>query len=150
MKRESPEPRVRASLQLDGRLDAVVRDIAELKAAVRAQGPTPPKGKLAAEVRRIRSRVGALTSQQAALNEVLAPDPVKALGVALLQRDLRNTEASTEGSFAAVRADIDRQYDLMKFVVGTLGLGLLGVMGSVIIPAMRDRHSGAREEGEQE
>lgn len=128
----SPSPR------LERRREETERRVEELRAEINALGDTPSRGRLAAEVAGIRRRVRALASDQAALREVLAPDPVKALKVALLQRDLKSSQATAKASVDAVRADIERQYDLMKFVVGTLGLGLLAVIASVAVPAIRD------------
>jgi hypothetical protein len=112
---------------------------------VKAQGAIPPRGQLAAQVSRTQRQIRAVASDQAALREALAPDPVEALKVALLQRDLKNAQATTRASVDAVRADVERQYDLMKFVVGTLGLGLLALMASVAVPAIRDRGAARRQ-----
>jgi len=142
--RESPQPAARTSTHVERRLTDTEQKLRDLQAAVRAQGAVPSQGKLAAEVRRTKRRVSVLASDQSDLKAVLAPDPVKALQVALLQRDLKNEQATTRASVEAVRADIERQYDLMKFVVGTLGLGLLAVIASVAVPAIRERRSTAQ------
>jgi hypothetical protein len=145
------QPAQLTTFLLERRVDQAERDLKGLQAAVKAQGKAqgkvPRRGRLAAQVSRARQQLAALASDQSALEDALAPDPVDSLKVALLQRDLRNAQDATQASVAAVRADVERQYDLMKFVVGTLGLGLLALMASVAVPTFRDRR-GSKAESE--
>jgi hypothetical protein len=137
---DNPDRRIETFLQ-QRRIDKLSKQVAVLQQQVVAAGrngpaPNPP------QARAINRRLDGLTGQLNDLQDAITPDPAKALRVALLQRDLQNVQASSRASLQAVRSDVDRQYDLMKFVVGTLGLGMLGVIGSVFIPAIRDRKKG--------
>jgi uncharacterized coiled-coil protein SlyX len=114
-------------------------DIAELRSALtRLSRPTPGS----AVARRIATVESALRRQRrevATLNDAIVESPAKALQMPLLRRDLTNQAAASRDAIAAVQGDIDRQYDLMKWVIGSLFVGILGMMLTVVVPALKAR-----------
>lgn len=71
------------------------------------------------------------------MEEAVLEDAQKAVRVALLQRDLKNAQVQIDARFDSVDTDVGRQYDLMKWVIGTLVVGILGMVLTVIVPAWR-------------
>jgi hypothetical protein len=135
----TPTPTPQPPASNDARLNDTIRQVQQLQRTVEALGKTPTRSRLGAEVRSTRQTIRRLSSDMSALKDALGNDPIKALQVTLLQRDLRNASATSKATVDSLRQDIERQYDLMKFVVGTLALGMLGIVVSVVIPALRER-----------
>ena len=69
------------------------------------------------------------------LNEAILNTPAKSLALPLLRRDVQNQAAKYEDAIASTRSDMDRQYDLMKWVIGSLFLGILALLVGVLVPA---------------
>jgi len=73
-----------------------------------------------------------LDKDMTALQSAVLEDPVKALELPLLRRDLENARVANDAGVQSVKADIERQYDLMKWLVGTFALGMLGMLATVL------------------
>ena len=65
----------------------------------------------------------------------------------MLRKDIENARLSNQASIQAVQQDVDRQYDLMKFVVGTFALGFLALIAQAMAAWKKDA-SGGRQEAE--
>jgi hypothetical protein len=84
-------------------------------------------------------RIASTRAEVVKLDNVILTTPDKALSVPLLRRDLDNQIAAGHDDIAAVENDVNRQYDLMKWILGSLGLGVLAMVGSTVIPTLRRR-----------
>jgi hypothetical protein len=82
-------------------------------------------------------RLASTRAEMVKLDKIILTTPDKALSVPLLRRDLDNQIAASHDDIAAVENDVNRQYDLMKWILSSLGLGVLAMVGSTVIPALR-------------
>ncbi len=71
------------------------------------------------------------------LNETMANDPEKAVGVLLLNEKLRNLEASERKDIAALNDQISRVYDVTKWVLGFMATIVVGVFLSIATGFLR-------------
>jgi hypothetical protein len=119
-----------------GRLELQNR---ELKAQVETMSRTkvPGQSKLTAELKSAQNTVARMDGQLSELKDAVIDDPTRALRLPLLARDLQATREASQASLSALRQDIDRQYDLMKFVVGTLALSIIGTLVTVWVNLLR-------------
>ena len=120
------------------RVDALQTRLSKLNAEVQAlpaQGATDPTGARgafdSAAVAAVDRSLRRIDSQFQALQQAIGNSPLKALELPLLRRDLDNVKASNQATANSLRGDIDRQYDLMKWVLGTLVLGVAGILATV-------------------
>jgi hypothetical protein len=68
----------------------------------------------------------------ARLEEVILADPQKAVAVPLLQRDISALDARITREVESLRGDNARIYDLMKWLVGLMGLVSLSLIGTAV------------------
>ena len=102
----------------------------------------PTQAKLAAQVNGLDVQVKKVNGQVAELRDAIQEDPVKALRLPLMARDVRSVREANEAAIDRVAEDIDRQYDLMKFVVGTLALSIIGTLTTVLIALLKGKGNG--------
>ena len=114
----------------EGRVQATQ---AQLDGLAKPSDSTRVAAQLAGLERRLRQIGGDLRDLQDAVLE----DPAKAVQFTLLRRDLSSQTTQSRAQLASVRGDIDRQYDLMKWVIGTLFVGIAGMVLAVVVPALR-------------
>jgi septal ring factor EnvC (AmiA/AmiB activator) len=113
------------------------QEIDQLTAQVDRLSRPSQASRLAATIDGIQRKLKQTRQSVTDLGSAVLDNPAKAVRVTLLQRDLKNQAAQHTDQLQAVRADIDRQYDLMKWVIGTLALGIVGMLLTVIVPALR-------------
>lgn len=92
-----------------------------------------------------RIALGALAHRQATadarmkrLEDVILPDPAKAIDLVLLHRDIDALRGTVSATGATAKQDIDRIYDLTKWIVGllfTMSLGILGLAAANVFKA---------------
>lgn len=112
------------------------RQVAALKESLAEADELPADTALVAELSHTKRKLSSLRTDVSNIRQALSPDPLKSLQVAFLRRDVDRLEVANAASISSLRDDIDRQYDLMKFIIGTLALGLIGVIVSIIVPAI--------------
>ncbi len=104
-----------------------------LRARVGALAAPPDSAVVASQLSDIRASIASLSKRAAALEDAILNDPEKALRIPLLSMQLDAVRVSGETSITALSQDIDRQYDLMKWLMGTFVLGLGGLIFSQIL-----------------
>jgi hypothetical protein len=78
------------------------------------------------DLARLRGEVAAVRGRVDTLDHVILTDPTGALELVLMARDVTQLQESIKATEANVRRDIDRVYDITKWVIGimiTIGLG---------------------------
>jgi hypothetical protein len=68
---------------------------------------------------------------------VILANPTQAISYTLLKQEVAENQKSTGAAIAAVEGSVNKEYDLMKWVIGVLVLGILGMLVSIALPAMR-------------
>jgi len=115
-----------------GNLDAKVTLIERrLKNLPTSQGPGT-----SASNREITLAVGELQKRVDGLGSVILDNPEKALTTVMLRRELQELKVANEGTAATVFREVDRVYDLTKWLFGlflTLALGILTLVATVAL-----------------
>ncbi len=76
--------------------------------------------------------VKAVDARVARLETVILADPQKAVAIPLLQRDIANIDSRTLRDVQTLQADNARLYDLMKWLVGLMGIVSLSLIGTAV------------------
>ncbi|HEU0012449.1 MAG TPA: hypothetical protein VFQ45_02135 [Longimicrobium sp.] len=95
----------------------------ELAALSRA----PAGLELGVRINRLAVAVEDLQTRQQRLEAAIGNDPVRALEVPLLRRDLENLRSSQVQHHEALRADINRIYDMNKWLLGAMALAVVSL-----------------------
>lgn len=66
------------------------------------------------------------------LEQVILDNPEKAVALPLIRRDVESLKQQTSRDFESVRAENARVYDLMKWLVGLMGLVSLSLIGTAV------------------
>jgi hypothetical protein len=66
------------------------------------------------------------------LERAILPDAEKAISVPLLKKDLSSLQQQTSRDLETVRAESSRLYDLMKLLIGLMGLISFGLLGTAV------------------
>jgi hypothetical protein len=143
-----------AAAQREARLLEEVRATQEeLRAMkVQLQALSRPNGAtaLGAQLAATQKSVAGLSRQVSDMQTAIGSTPAKALAVPLLQRDIEAMRTSGTASLEAMQADLDRQVDLMKWLLGTFVLGMLGIVATSITSARKDGSAGPQVNGRSE
>lgn len=144
---QEPAPAAANLNDVRHRLDRLELQNRELKTQVEtiSRANVPGQVRLTAELNNVQNTVGRIDGQLSELKDAVIDDPTKALRLPILARDLQATREANQTSLAGLRQDIDRQYDLMKFVVGTLALSIIGTLVTVWVNLFRSSRGGSTE-----
>lgn len=105
-------------------------EVKQIKNEVGAIANLPKDSKWTSEASRINGKVAALDGKLAALESALTEDPVKALAVPILRKDLDNARNTFNTGLTQTRSEIAQIYDLNKWFIGlmmTIAVSVLGL-----------------------
>jgi hypothetical protein len=119
---------VPAISSLDREVKETQRELKELRKQVRGLEEPSSAGRLTATVGRLDRTMTQLGSDVSAIRKAILEDPAKAVELPLLKKDIDAAKAANTAAIASVEQDVERQYDLMKFVVGTFAFGFLALV----------------------
>lgn len=102
------------------RIDGLQDELRSAKAIVMSGTTAPEYAVLEERLRRVEQ------SQQR-INEAILGSPEKAVEMPMLRRDLQEMKTTDAESTAAIRREIDRIYDLNKWLFGGLALSVLAI-----------------------
>jgi hypothetical protein len=81
------------------------------------------------------SRLDAIEAREGRLEQAILTNPEKALAMPMLRRDLDAAKETNAQAIAAVKANVDQVYDLTKWFIGALAVGVF----SLAIPNLLSR-----------
>lgn len=112
---------------LDTRTVALRREIEILKQERAALLSQPPKGESASVSAMLIKRLQGIEQRQSRIEQVILSDPSKALELPLLRRDIDSMREANAAGLAAVRQSVDQVYDLSKWLLGALVVGIFSL-----------------------
>jgi hypothetical protein len=118
----SPKP---ASFTISDR-EAMIelrKDVERVKAQQAAINPTDLPSPLSA----LDARLKQIEQKQQRIERVIMADPNKALELPLMRRDLEALEERQAVSNEATRRSVEQVYDLSKWLIGALAVGVLSL-----------------------
>jgi hypothetical protein len=80
----------------------------------------------------IEARLKVLDRRFSGLESAIMADPQKAVAIPLLRRDFDALQQQTAHDFETVHGENNRLYDLMKLLIGLMGLISFGLLGTAV------------------
>lgn len=121
----------RARLELNGQLISSIvhlqRDVADLKRLQSVLAENPGKDKPGLQISALRRQVESITKRQEKIEEAIQTNPEKALSLPLLRKDIDSIRDNGAQSIAAIKASVDQVYDLTKWLLGSLAVGIISL-----------------------
>ncbi|RDS80959.1 hypothetical protein [Dyella psychrodurans] len=109
---------------------AMLQDrVAKLDQLTKAAYLTAPSADTSTEQRRLAAEVVSLNDRMTKIEDAISESPEKALSIPLLRKDVEDTSKRLGDYRDATRADIDRLYELQKWILGGIGVFLLTAIG---------------------
>lgn len=119
---------------LRDRLDRSSQEIARLKVDIALLKHTPSNGEQISEGE-IRTRMTAyeerldrLEESSKTLTAAVVDNPEKAMSLPLLRRDIEALKVAIQSSSVALNQQIDRVYDMIKWILGVIGASAASVL----------------------
>lgn len=136
----------KAAIDSRGKLDdAFIRQIKLLRADVNSlqQGQAslsqlPQGNRAAAQIAGLTSKLDAVERRQSQLEQAIMSSPEKALTMPLMRRDIDNMKDSNAQNLAAIKQSVDQVYDLTKWLLGALAIGVLSLAIANFLGRKRD------------
>jgi len=124
------EPRLTVSQKETPEL---TKQIEELKNQFAALKSIPTESKIAAQLSEFESKLIILDSEVKVINKAILQSPEKALEIPMLKKDIATLQKQYENSTALLEREMSRAYETVKWVIGTIVLGILGLAASVFL-----------------
>jgi len=116
----------------------IEKEIESLKSKVATITVVSEDVAVASKLSELETKMNSLSSDIAIINKVIMQSPEKALEIPILKRDLASLNKQYEATVEALEREITRAYDTIKWVIGTIVLGILGLAASIFIKARDD------------
>lgn len=111
----------------------LVDDVSVLKVQVAELTKVPQSVAVSAKLQELDAKLTALDAKMIALHNAIMASPEKALEVPMLRRDLLALQNQYESATRSLEREITRAYDTIKWVIGTIVLGILGLAAGVFL-----------------
>lgn len=96
---------------------------------------SPQNVSVSAKIEAIENRIDIMATHIEVINNTIMASPEKALAIPLLRRDVLSLQQHYEHTIQSLESDIEQTYSTMKWVIGTIVFGILGISTSVLISA---------------
>lgn len=120
-------------ISITKRIETIGDEITVMKSQITQLTKIPETVRVATKLKELDAKVVALQSNLDALNKAIMSSPEKALEVPMLKRDISALQAQHENATKSLEREITRAYDTIKWVIGTIALGILGLAASVFL-----------------
>lgn len=105
----------------------------QVQAAIAQTQAQTPTGRVPPNLVALEKRIAAVEAQENRMSAVVLATPEKALTLPMMRRDIDDLKANSALAADQLRRDIDRVYDLNKWIIGGLGAGVLSLAVSQFI-----------------
>ncbi len=109
-----------------------------LKAQVAELTTVPQSVKVSTRLKELDVKVSSIDEKLNALNKAIMASPEKALEIPMLRRDVLALQKQYENATMSLEREITRAYDTIKWVVGTIVLGIIGLVVSLFLRGKRE------------
>jgi hypothetical protein len=112
----------------------IARLSAEVQALRERMRALPTTATVPAATQAFENRVIQIERRQQALERIFTPNPMRSLELPLLRRDIEAVRDSNAQAMEAMRRSVEQVYDLSKWLIGAVLLGLLSLLASHFLP----------------
>ncbi|MET0466774.1 MAG: hypothetical protein ABW007_26675 [Chitinophagaceae bacterium] len=102
--------------------------LAELDSRISALSAPPDGSQEALQIKELSANVAKLQESVSDMERLIMDNPSKALAMPLMRKDLDSLKENNQAEMTSLRKDIDRIYDLNKWLVGLMFTMALGVL----------------------
>lgn len=121
------ESRQRENEVYGSRITEITQQLRVIQKAQESIGRLPSNEQSAVQQRALVGRIDGLEKRLSALEAALMTSPEKALSVPIMRRDLDNMRETNAQSLTSIKASVDQIYDLSKWLLGALAVGVLSL-----------------------
>lgn len=115
------------------RSERISAELSLLKAQISELSKIPESVAVSSKIKAMDARIIEIDEKISVLNKTILTSPSRALELPLLQRDLISIQKQNEQSIESLKREISQAYDTIKWVIGTIILGILGLAASVFL-----------------
>lgn len=72
---------------------------------------------------------------------------MQAVSYTLLKREVHDDQVINNATLVGVEHSVEKEYDLMKWIVGVLIVGILGILVTVVMAVFKRTHGDAEQTG---
>jgi hypothetical protein len=121
-----------AVVALRGDVQALKKEMADIRAAATAPHNVPPDSVLAAEQAKQAASVQGIEKRLSALEAAILESPERALSIPLLRKEVVDSSKRSEEYRLSIRTEIDRLYEQQKWMLGGIGAVLVAIAGGAV------------------
>ena len=110
------------TVSLRAEMEKIAADLTSIQADLRNVAALPKETKIGIAQQQTQKALRALAERQEKLEQIIVANPVKALEMSVLQRDLENVKATQQSSLNAIKATVDRVSGLTKWSLAAMAL----------------------------
>jgi len=114
-------------------LKELSEELTRVKAQMDSLTKLPKTASVSAKIAEIESRLSAFDKKIDVLNRVILQSPEKALEIPMLKRDIASLQVQYENATKSLEREISRAYETIKWVIGTIVLGILALAASAFL-----------------
>jgi chaperonin cofactor prefoldin len=112
---------------IENRLSTLSGDVANLKNDIKLISQKPDQSVMVIRLNQIETSITEVQTKTANLERVILDDPLKALEVPLLRKDIDNTKDLYSARLSSIEQSIGQLYGLIIGVLVVIGVGFLGI-----------------------
>lgn len=113
--------------------DEIEKELSNIKSQLSNITSVPKDAAVHSRLSKIESQINGVEKQIKSLNNAIMQSPEKALEVPMLKRDILSLQKQYDSATKSLEREIARAYDTMKWVIGTIVLGILGLGASIFL-----------------
>jgi hypothetical protein len=102
-------------------------EVTALQKAQAAIAQLPTKDRATVQIAALAGRLEAIERRQSQVEQVILNNPEKALSMPLMRRDIENLRDNNTQSLSAIKQSVDQIYDLTKWLLGALAVGVFSL-----------------------
>jgi hypothetical protein len=111
--------------RLTAKFEQIAGQVKAIDERIKSLSSLPKEDALNMEIQGIKTSTAELTAKQAKIESVILENPLKALEMPLLRRDLEGVKQLQASAYDAVKKDVDRAYDINKWLLGTMAVSIV-------------------------
>jgi hypothetical protein len=129
--------------ELTAKLNLLSKELGGTQRVVKDLARPAPDAAVAARLTALDERITQVSEKLTALEAAIGADPLKAIALPLVQRDLANLDARSQAQFAGTRESIDRVYNQNQWFIGLMFTMAVGVLVLTVNTAIGGRRGGS-------
>lgn len=133
---DAPQPTMSVAVT-----EEIENEINAIKNQIKSLTIIPKEAAVASEIQVIKVAVKNLEEQINIINKAIIQSPEKALSIPMLRKDVDALKLQNEHTAKSLEREIGSAYEIIKWVLGTIVLGILGISASVFVATREKKNA---------